>query len=152
MGASHLDGQELGDAWVGLSFQIASPAKALCDRLVLSRALPPLPRGAIRQWLLENLRLKPELLSEASLADLRAYLATGDKRRQVGTLLAVIELPQRGGGALCLSNQTTNHERHRSNDEPDAPLPRKLEGGAGGEGAVVRGGERGDQSNHNPGW
>lgn len=50
----------------------------------------------MRQWLLENLRLKPELLSEASLADLRACLATGDKRRQVGTLLAVIELPQRG--------------------------------------------------------
>jgi hypothetical protein len=70
---------------------MASPAKALCDRLVLSRSLPPLSRGAMRQWLLEDLRLNQALLPDISLADLRACLATGYKRRQVGTLLAVIE-------------------------------------------------------------
>jgi hypothetical protein len=84
-------GLELGEAGDGLSFLMASPAKALCDRLVLSRSLPPLSRGAMRQWLLEDLRLNPELLHEINLADLRACLATGYKRRQVGTLLAVIE-------------------------------------------------------------
>lgn len=31
MGASHLDGQELGDAGDGHSVLMASPAKALCD-------------------------------------------------------------------------------------------------------------------------
>jgi hypothetical protein len=84
-------GQELGEAGDGLSFLMASPAKALCDRLVLSRSLPPLSRGAMRQWLLEDLRLNQALLPDISLADLRACLATGYKRRQVGTLLAVIE-------------------------------------------------------------
>jgi hypothetical protein len=35
------------------------------------------------------------------------------------------------------------NERHRGNDEPDAPLLRELEG-AGGEGDVFIGGEQGD--------
>jgi hypothetical protein len=43
------------------------------------------------------------------------------------------------------------NERHRGNDEPDAPLLRELEGGAGGEGDVVIGGEQCDQSNHDAG-
>ena len=41
-----------------------------------------------------------------------------------------------------------NHKRHRGNDEPDAPLLRELELGAGGEGDVVIGGEQGDQGDH----
>lgn len=46
-------GQALGESDDGLSFLIASPAKALCDRLVLSRGLALLSRGAMQQWLLE---------------------------------------------------------------------------------------------------
>ncbi|MCT0229560.1 hypothetical protein KQ306_01605 [Synechococcus sp. CS-1324] len=80
-------GQELGQAADGLSFLIASPAKALCDRLVLSRQLAPLSRGAMRQWLLEDLRLDPDQLGLLNLAAIRACLATGYKRRQLGTLL-----------------------------------------------------------------
>jgi hypothetical protein len=41
-----------------------------------------------------------------------------------------------------------NHNRHRGSDEPDAPLLRELELGAGGEGDVVIGGEQGDQGDH----
>jgi len=84
-------GQELGQADNGLSFLITSPAKALCDRLVLSRGLPLFSRGAMRQWLLEDLRCDPELLGQLELVDIRSCLATGFKRRQLGTLLAVME-------------------------------------------------------------
>jgi hypothetical protein len=84
-------GQELGQNADGLSFLITSPAKALCDRLVLSRGLGQLSRAAMGQWLLEDLRLDAELLGQLDLADLRACVATGFKRRQLGTLLAVVE-------------------------------------------------------------
>jgi len=87
-------GQELGQASHGLNFLIAGPAKALCDRLVLSRGLPPLSRGAMRQWLLEDLRLDPDELARLNLGDIRACLGTGFKRRQLGTLLAVMECLQ----------------------------------------------------------
>lgn len=83
-------GQELGEGGEGLSFLITSPAKALCDRLVLSRRLPPLSRGAMRQWLLDDLRLDPDAMGQLDLADIRACVATGFKRRQLNTLLAVI--------------------------------------------------------------
>jgi hypothetical protein len=43
------------------------------------------------------------------------------------------------------------NERHRGNDEPDAPLLRELEDGACGEGDDVIGGEQCDQGNHNSG-
>ncbi|MCP9911747.1 hypothetical protein KBZ15_17830 [Cyanobium sp. BA20m-p-22] len=68
-------GQELGASNDGLSFLIASPAKALCDRLVLARNMPLLSRSAMRmrQWLLDDLRLDPELLSEMDLSDVHAY-------------------------------------------------------------------------------
>jgi hypothetical protein len=42
------------------------------------------------------------------------------------------------------------NERHRGNDEPDAPLLRELES-AGGEGDVVIGGEQSDQGDHEAG-
>jgi hypothetical protein len=44
-----------------------------------------------------------------------------------------------------------NHKRHRGSDEPDAPLLRELEGGAGGEGDVVIGGKYGDQGDDDSG-
>ena len=42
-----------------------------------------------------------------------------------------------------------NHKLHRGSDEPDAPLLAELEGGAGGEGDLVIGGEQGD---HEADW
>lgn len=84
-------GQELGASSDGLSFLITSPAKALCDRLVLACNLPLLSRSAMREWLLDDLRLDPEWISAIDLSDVRACLVTGFKRRQLGTLLAVLE-------------------------------------------------------------
>lgn len=83
--------QQLGEGPDGLRFLIASPTKALCDRLVLSRQLPLLSRVAMRQWLLEDLRLDPDLLSQLSLSEIRRCQASGFKQRQLGTLLTVIE-------------------------------------------------------------
>ncbi len=83
-------GQKLGEDATGLSFLIASPTKALCDRLVLSRQLPVLSRATMRQWLLEDLRIDPELLLQLSLREIRQCQASGYKRRQLGTLLKVI--------------------------------------------------------------
>jgi hypothetical protein len=45
----------------------------------------------MRQWLLEDLRCDPEPLGQLDLTDLRSCLATGFKRRQLGTLLTVLE-------------------------------------------------------------
>jgi hypothetical protein len=87
-------GQDLGQSADGFNFLIASPAKALCDRLVVSRRLPPLSQEAMRQWLLEDLRLDADLLGQLDLSDIHACLATGFKRRQLGSLLAVIEALQ----------------------------------------------------------
>jgi len=87
-------GQQLGEGPAGERFLLASPTKALCDRLVLSRKLPPLSRQAMRDWLLHDLRLEPDLLAELSLEELRHCLGTGFKQRQLRTLLLVIEALQ----------------------------------------------------------
>ena len=50
-----------------------------------------LSSGAMRQWLLEDLRCDPELLGQLNLAEIRACVATGFKSRQLGTLLSVME-------------------------------------------------------------
>jgi hypothetical protein len=84
-------GQQLGKGSAGERFLMASPTKALCDRLVLSRQLPPLSREAMHDWLLHDLRLEPELLGALSLVELRHCLNTGYKQRQLSTLLQVIK-------------------------------------------------------------
>ena len=53
----------------------------------------------MRQWLLEDLRLDPELLVQLiSLGEIRLCLASGFKRRQLGTMLKVIESLQQDPG------------------------------------------------------
>ncbi len=84
-------GQQLGEGPDGLCYLMASPNKALVDRLVLSRNLAPLSRAAMGQWLLEDLRLDEGLLSELSLEEIRRYQATGFKQRQLVTLLSVLK-------------------------------------------------------------
>jgi len=84
-------GQSLGENTEGLGFVIASPTKALCDRLVLSRELPLFSRMAMRQWLLEDLRIDPDCLATLSLAEIGLCMEKGFKQRQLGTLRAVIK-------------------------------------------------------------
>lgn len=90
----HAMGQCLNHTADGFGFLMATPTKALCDRLVLSRELPPLSRTAMGQWLLEELRIDPDLLAHLSLGELDRYRAIGYKRRQLDTLRAVIQLWQ----------------------------------------------------------
>lgn len=84
-------GQQLGEGADGICYLIASPTKALCDRLVLSRQLLPLSRAAMREWLLDDLRLDEDRLSELSLGQINQCVAAGFKQRQLSTLLTVIE-------------------------------------------------------------
>jgi hypothetical protein len=91
-------GQQLGEGPAGERFLLASPTKALCDRLVLSRELPPLSRSAMRDWLLRDLRLDTDLLCDLSLDELRLCLSAGFKQRYLRTLLRVIEMMQQDQG------------------------------------------------------
>lgn len=91
-------GQQLGEGPAGERFLLASPTKALCDRLVLSRELPPLSRSALRGWLLHDLRLDTDLLGVLSLDELRSCISAGFKQRYLRTLLQVIEMMQQDLG------------------------------------------------------
>ena len=88
-------GQQLGEGPAGERFLLASPTKALCDRLVLSKQLTPLSRQAMGDWLLDDLRLDPDSLAALSLEELGHCLSTGYKQRQLSTLLHVIERLQK---------------------------------------------------------
>ena len=91
-------GQQLGEGPAGERFLLASPTKALCDRLVLSRELPPLSRSALRGWLLHDLRLDTDLLRLLSLDELRSCISAGFKQRYLRTLWKVIEMMQQDLG------------------------------------------------------
>ena len=75
-------GQQLGEGPDGLCYLIASPTKALVDRMVLSQNLASLSQVAMLEWLLEDLRLDEGLLSGLSLEEIRRYQASGFKQRQ----------------------------------------------------------------------
>ena len=87
-------GQSLGQSDEGLGYLIATPTKALCDRLVLDPRLQRLSRAAMRDWLLEDLRLDADLLGELSLAEMEQCMQARYKRRELGTLKATIEALQ----------------------------------------------------------
>jgi len=87
-------GQSLGQSSDGLGYLIATPTKALCDRLVLSRHLHRLSRAAMRDWLMDDLRLDADLLGTLSLAEMEQAIQAGFKRRELGTLKAVIKALQ----------------------------------------------------------
>lgn len=71
---------------------LAKPCReAISDRLVLCRGMPPLSRVAMRQWLLEDLRLDADRLAEIDLVAIQACLDCGFKRRQLSCLVVVIE-------------------------------------------------------------
>lgn len=87
-------GQQLGEGPAGERFLLASPTKALCYRLVLSRHLPTLSRQVMRNWLLHDLQLDADLLAELGREELRHCLSMGSKQRELRTLLLVIEALQ----------------------------------------------------------
>ncbi len=74
----------------GLSFLIASPEKALCDKVLLTRKLQTLGVASMRTYLLEDLRLDPDAFSAFDLGLFEQCLATGHKPQQLTALCRVV--------------------------------------------------------------
>lgn len=75
----------------GVSFLLASPEKALCDLLMLTRRLPLLSASAMRAWMLEQLRLDMEGLRAMDCRIILACVAAGYKARHLSMLAKVLE-------------------------------------------------------------
>ncbi|WP_374248673.1 hypothetical protein [Thermomonas sp.] len=73
------------------TFLIASPAKALCDKVLLTPRLRATTRTAMRRFLFEDLRIDPGALRGLDLDTVRAYAAGGSKTAQLHALLECLE-------------------------------------------------------------
>ena len=76
------------------TFLIASPAKALCDKVMLTPRLRATSRAAMQRYLLEDLRIDAEALQGLDLEVIRAYAACGPKAAQLRALLHCVERMQ----------------------------------------------------------
>ena len=81
--------QERASAQV--SFLIASPEKALCDKVLLTRRLQAVSRVSMQRFLFDDLRLEPEALSDFDASIVEQYVESGHKLRQMRALLHVLE-------------------------------------------------------------
>lgn len=73
------------------TFLIASPAKALCDKVLLTPRLRTTTRPAMQRFLFEDLRIDPGALHGLDLETVRAYVAGGRKTAQLRALLDSLE-------------------------------------------------------------
>lgn len=73
------------------TFLIASPAKALCDKVMLTPRLRVTSRIGMRRYLLEDLRIDANDLSGLDLQVVRAYASCGIKTAQLRALLHCLE-------------------------------------------------------------
>jgi len=78
----------------GVSFLMASPAKAICDKLVLTRRLQAVSVKSMRAFLFEDLRLEPEAVGALDTDVIRQCMATGHKPRQLQALYKCVEAMQ----------------------------------------------------------
>lgn len=76
------------------TFLIASPAKALCDKVMLTPRLRATRRASMQRFLLEDLRLDADALRQLDLDVIRAYAACGVKTAQLRALLHCVEAAQ----------------------------------------------------------
>lgn len=76
------------------TFLIASPAKALCDKLMLTPRLRASSRAAMQRFLFDDLRLDADALRGLDLDILRAYAACGSKTAHLRALLHCVEAMQ----------------------------------------------------------
>jgi len=74
-----------------LSFLMASPTKAICDKLLLTRRLQAISGKSIRAFLFEDLRLEPEAVRALDQSVIRDCMATGHKLRQLQALQKCVE-------------------------------------------------------------
>ena len=78
----------------GLSFLMASAAKAICDKLLLTRRLQAVSVKSLRAFLIEDLRLAPEDVRALDQDVIRQCMATGHKPRQLHALHKCVEAMQ----------------------------------------------------------
>ena len=76
------------------TFLIASPAKALCDKVMLTPRLRATSRAAMQRFLLDDLRIDADALQGLDRAVLRAYATCGAKTAQLRALLHCVEAMQ----------------------------------------------------------
>ena len=76
------------------TFLIASPAKALCDKVMLTPRLRAVSRVAMQQFLFEDLRIDADALRGLDLEVVRAYATCGTKTAQLRALLHCVEALQ----------------------------------------------------------
>lgn len=75
----------------GVSFLMAGPEKALCDKVLLTRHLNVSGLTAMQRFLFDDLRIDPDTLSRVDLSLIEVYAVSGFKPRQFHTLLRVLE-------------------------------------------------------------
>lgn len=78
----------------GLSFLIASPAKAICDKLALTRRLQAVSVKSMRAFLFEDLRLEPDAVRALAPDVIQQCMATGHKPKQLQALQKCVEAMQ----------------------------------------------------------
>jgi hypothetical protein len=78
----------------GSTFLIASPEKALCDKVLLTRNLQALSVAGMRAYLLEDLRLDSDAVSSFDISIFEQCLATGRKPRQLAALCKLVKVMQ----------------------------------------------------------
>jgi hypothetical protein len=75
----------------GSTFLIASPEKALCDKVLLARNLQALSVASMRVFLLEDMRLDADAVSALDISIFEQCLATGHKPRQMAALCKLVK-------------------------------------------------------------
>jgi len=73
------------------TFLIASPAKALCDKILLTPRLRATTRTAMQRFLFDDLRIDAAALRTLDLDTVRAYAASGSKTAQLRALQRCLE-------------------------------------------------------------
>jgi hypothetical protein len=90
-------GMDLVEAGQGVSFFIATPEKALADKLVAERGSGLDDLSAMREFVLSNLRIPAEEIVRLN-ADAVRQIAASYRSRRVGLLARLIENEQQGRG------------------------------------------------------
>lgn len=76
----------------GTAFLMATPEKALCDKVALTRRLDAVSTAAMRSFLFDDLRIEPTALAGFDPGIVLACSGAGFKKRQLMALLKVVEL------------------------------------------------------------
>lgn len=82
---------QVQDVALQTSFLMADPAKALCDKLLLTSGVTASSKRRLAAWLFDDLRVDEAALAELDMNVVRAYAMSGHKSRQLGALLQLLD-------------------------------------------------------------